>query len=317
MGGKSQRKCNGLIPCLLNPLDLPSVCLSCAQCTKKAKRTIKASLVKPQPLRALPGYEQFTAWDEPPQENAREKECAYCGKLFYAPPNQKYCSRSCSKKAYRRRRAERGNHNRVFPMQRCVICGKLFFPHTDRQQTCGGYCTTLWMQRKYKRGLPENYPRKISKKEELKKELPVETRANCPAHHLRECVEQIKRHNPAAEVSPSSLDALAALLAAKITWWRSLSRARQAVLLDVAVTYGVHGLLSMERLLIALRAGKWEQARQALLNSRYASMAGRGAVENARQLATGAWAAIPAYIPDGDDDDEDEDENEQDGIRFF
>ena len=71
----------------------------------------------------------------------------------------------------------------------------------------------------------------------------------------------------------------------------------------------------MERLLIALRAGKWEQARQALLNSRYASMAGRGAVENARQLATGAWTVIPVYTPD--DEDEEEDENEQDGIRFF
>ena len=147
----------------------------------------------------------------------------------------------------------------------------------------------------------------------------METRANCPAHHLRECVEQIRRHNPAAEVSPSSLDALAALLAAKISWWRSLSRARQAVLLDVAVTYGVHGLLSMERLLIALRAGKWEQARQALLNSRYAAMAGRGAVENARQLATGAWTIIPVYTPDDEDEDDSVDsvDDEHGEYRFF
>ena len=145
----------------------------------------------------------------------------------------------------------------------------------------------------------------------------METRSNCPAQHLPECVEQIKRHNPSVTVTPSSLDSLASLLAAKITWWRSLSRTRQAVLLDIAVTYGVHGLLSMERFLIALRAGKWEQARQVLLNSRYASMAGRGAVENARQIATGAWTIIPVYTPEDDEDDEDEEENEQDGIRFF
>ena len=132
----------------------------------------------------------------------------------------------------------------------------------------------------------------------------METRNNCPAHHLRECVEQIKRHNPNADVTPSSLDALAALLAARLSWWRSLSRPRQAVLLDVAVTYGVHGLLSMERLLSYLRASKWEQARQVLLNSRYASIAGRGAVENARQLATGAWTIIPVYIPSDDEEDE-------------
>lgn len=146
----------------------------------------------------------------------------------------------------------------------------------------------------------------------------METRANCPAQHLRECVEQIKRHNPNAEVTPSSLDALALLLAAKLSWWRSLSRARQAVLLDVAVTFSVHGLLSMERVLTALRAGKWEQARQAMLNSRYASFAGKAAVENARQLSTGAWTIIPEYVPDDDNEDDNDDIDDKNGeYRFF
>lgn len=168
------------------------------------------------------------------------------------------------------------------------------------------------MQRKYKRRLSENYPNEI-KQEEQKKELSVETRANCPVQHLRECVEQIKRHNPDAAVSPSSLDALATMLAARLSWWRTISRPRQAVLLDIAISYGVNGLFGMTSLLGAMRAGKWEQARQVLLNSRYAMhMAnlgnGKYSVENARQLSSGAFTVIPEYIPSDDDEDEEDDE---------
>ena len=105
------------------------------------------------------------------------------------------------------------------------------------------------------------------------------------------------------------------MLAVRITWYRSLSRPRQAVLLDIAITYGVHGLCSMERLLLFMRSGKWEQARQALLNSRYASMAGRGAVENARQLVDNAWTVNPEYVPCDDEEDELDDENGE--YRFF
>lgn len=318
MARKSRRKCKGFIPCLCNPLDLPSVCLSCALFVKQAKRTIKASPVKPQPIRALPGYEQFTAYDKPQPENAVESVCPICGRLFYAPKNKIYCSSFCKKKAYRLRRSERGGTNRKFPRQRCLVCGRWFRPKTSNQVTCGGPCTQKYFVKKYHRGVALNHPAVPSQTSGVSDKM--ETRSNCPVQHLRECVEQIKRHNPDAEVSPSSLDALAALLAAKISWWRSLSRTRQAVLLDIAVSYGVHGLMSMERLLLAMRAGKWEQARQAMLNSRYAySMAadGRGkfSVENARQLATGAWTIIPAYIPDGDD--EEDDDEAQDGIRFF
>lgn len=74
--------------------------------------------------------------------------------------------------------------------------------------------------------------------------------------------------------------------------------------------------MSLERFQIAMRAGKWEQARQALLNSRYASLAGRAAVENARQLVTNQWTIIPQYVPE-EDDEEETDEEAQDGIRFF
>ena len=148
--------------------------------------------------------------------------------------------------------------------------------------------------------------------------ITMETRANCPVHHLKECVEQLKRHNPRSSFTPSSLDSLAAMISNRIPAWKTISRPRQAVLLDIAMTYGVQGLLSMERFLIAVRAGKWEQARQALLNSRYASMAGRGAVENAKQLVVNQWTIIPEYVPEEDDEEEDpsDDLNGED-YKFF
>lgn len=301
MGGKFRKKCDGhVLCCPLNPLGYEYDCLTCP----------KYSGPKPEPPRSLPGYKQFTAWDNPPPETSIESVCPVCGKLFFAPQNKHYCSLSCKKKAYKRRRFARGNQNRHFPEKVCVVCGKRFEPHTDNQQTCGGNCTKKYFAKKYGRGLPKNHPLVQASAQRGSQEMM--TRNNCPVQQLKECVEQIKRHNPNATITPSSLDALASLLAARLSWWRSLSRTRQAVLLDVAVTYGVHGLLSMDRLLRALRAGKWEQARQAMLNSKYASLAGKGAVENARQLSTGAWTIIPDYIPE----DDEEDESDTD-YRFF
>jgi hypothetical protein len=259
----------------------------------------------------LPGYEQFTAYDKPSPENAVESVCPICGRLFYAPKNKIYCSSFCKKKAYRLRRSERGGTNRKFQRQRCLVCGRWFRPKTSNQVTCGGSCTQKYFVKKYHRGVASNHPAVPSQTSGVSAKM--ETRSNCPVQHLRECVEQIKRHNPAANVSPSSLDALASMLASRLSWWRTISRPRQAVLLDIAISYGVNGLLGMTPLLVAMRAGKWEQARQILLNSRYAMhMAnlgyGKFSVENARQISSGAWTVIPEYIPSEDDEDEEDDD---------
>lgn len=309
MGKTSRKKCSGGILCLLNPLDLPGVCFDCPQYGGRRP--------KPQAPLSMPGHEQFTAWDEPPPEDAVESVCPVCGRLFYAPKNKLYCSHFCKKKAYRQRRAERGGVNRKFQRRRCAVCGRWYKPRTSNQVTCGGPCTEKYFAKKYRRGIAPNHPRDVAPMSGGG--IIMETRATCPVQHLKECVELIRRHNPRAEVTPSSLDALAAMLSAKISWYKSLSRPRQAVLLDIAITYGVHGLCSMERLLLAMRSCKWEQARQFLLNSRYASMAGRGAVENARQLVDNAWTVIPEHIPGmDDDDDDDEGLDDADGeYRFF
>ena len=303
MSGKC--KCKGGVPCLLNPLGVLTECYACPQYGGK-----------PPPVpRAMPGYEEFTVHDNPAAEDAIETVCPVCGRLFYAPKNKVYCSRFCKKKAYRLRRAERGGVNCKFTKRRCLVCGRWYRPKTSNQVTCGGVCTQKYFAKKYRRGVAINHtpmpPQSCGGVVST-----METRTNCPAQHLRECVEQIKRHNPYADVTPSSLDSLAAVLSKRLSWFRTMSRPRQAVLLDIAVTYGVNGLCSMERFILAARACKWEQARQALLNSRYASMAGRGAVENARQLVTSQWTVIPQYIP-SEDDDEEEEEEPDDGIRFF
>lgn len=302
--GKASRKgtqkqdspCDGRVLCCpLNPLGW-----DCSTCPRYSGPPV-------EPPRAMPGYEDFSVWDDPPTENARDKHCAYCGRIFWAPSNQIYCCRSCSKKAYRKRRAERGNKNRNFSLQKCVICGKTFIPRTDRQQTCGGECTKVFLRKKYGWGVPKNYPAVVAAQD-------MDTRYNCPVQRMKECVEQIKRHNPNAEVTPSSLDSLAGILRSKLPWMTGISRPRQAVLLDIAIFYGVQALFSMDKFIGAFRAGKYEHARQILLNTRYASLHGKWAVENARQIATSKWTVIPAYVPPSDDEN---DEEEDDGIKFF
>ena len=302
MGKKSRKKCSGGI-CLINPLGVLSECYVCPHYGGKP----------PPVMRSMPGHEDFTAEDEPPSEDAHDKHCAYCGTLFWAASNKLYCCRSCSKKAYRQRRAERGNTNRRFAPQTCVICGRTFYPRTDRQQTCGGKCTKVFLAKKYGWGVPKNHPPVVA-------DQGMETYANCPVQRMKECVVQIKRHNPNATVSPSSLESLAAVIRKRLPWFSGLARPRQAVLLDIAIFYGVHALFSMDKFITAFRSGKYEHARQALLNSRYASLHGKWAVENARQIATGQWTVIPAYIPPSDDDDDEEgedSEDEDDGVRFF
>jgi hypothetical protein len=297
MGGKSQTKCDGTRPCLINPFGYASTCFDCKLYDGP----------RPEIPKTMPDHEVSTSWDDPPPEDAIETACAFCGKLFYAPKNKIYCSLSCKKKAYKRRRAARGGEKRKFGKAKCVICGRFYRPHTDNQCTCGGACNKKYMARKYHRGIAFNHP----PKRQQSGGSTMETRSSCPVQRMKECVAQIKRHNPdIADISPSSLDALATMLAARLSWWRTLSRPRQAVLLDIAVSYGVHGLLGWSALLSALRASKWEQARQIILNSRYAMMmanSGRGkfSVENARQISTGAWIIIPEYVPEEDDDDED------------
>ena len=289
----SKRKCSGGT-CLLNPLGVESACWDCPQWQGK----------RPKPPRVQQGHKPLLpAQIIPPPETDTEKACPACGKLFYGPGNQVYCCRSCAKRAYKRRLAARGGV-KLYDERECIICHLPFIPRTDRQKTCGGECSKIFLREKYRRGIPRNYPpAQQSARRQAKDDM--ETAQNAPVEHIKETVLQIRRHNPTAYVTPSALDSMAEKMRAALPWIATLDKPRQAALLDIAFSWGMGGFLGLSSFLRWVQAGKWEKARQVLLNTRYASSCGRAAVENARQIATGEWTLIKPYDPRNYDEDED------------
>lgn len=281
-----------------NPLDLP----------------IEDYAQNPEPLAPI-GEPQFSVWDEPPAEDAIETACAYCGKYFIAPKNKLYCSMSCKKKAYRRRWLERGKQKIVYQQRICTICGKPFIPRTDEQKTCGGECNVQYMRQVYGYGVRKNHPA------EVQKPLPrdeMETDRNAPIEHRKEFVQQATRHLPQgrAMFGLHDCEAAAARIDRRLFWWRTIAMPRQAVLLEIALLYGDAALFSMGKFLSLVRSGKWQAARNTLMLCPYAN-AGRALVENARQIASGAWEEpIPAYIPDEDNDEESESYEDPEGYEL-
>lgn len=277
-----------------NPLDLP----------------IEDFASNPEPLSLL-NEPSFSAWDEPPSEKSVESVCAYCGKYFIGASNKLYCSISCKKKAYKRRRARRGEKNRVFEQRICEVCHRTYTPHTDNQRTCGGACHATYMREKYRVGIPKNHTSVFSAQQ---RDMNMETELNAPVEHRREFVQQALRHMPQGRV-PFSLhdcEATAARLDRRLFWWRTIAMPRQAVLLEIALLYGDSALFGMGRFLSLVRSGKWQAGRDALMLRPYAA-AGRAIVENARQIVSGVWEKpIPIFIQQDDDEDDDFDADDYD-----
>ena len=84
---------------------------------------------------------------------------------------------------------------------------------------------------------------------------------------------------------------MAAALDAKIPWWRKAGEARSAVLLNMAFNMGLAGLLGFHATLQAVREGRWKDARDGMLASKWAGQVGRRASELAEQMVTGEWPA--------------------------
>ena len=76
-------------------------------------------------------------------------------------------------------------------------------------------------------------------------------------------------------------------LDARLPWWRGLDAARRAVVVDMAFNMGVDGLLGFGDALAALRAGRFGDAAQSMLRSRWAGQVGRRATTLARMMRTG------------------------------
>lgn len=72
-------------------------------------------------------------------------------------------------------------------------------------------------------------------------------------------------------------------------WWRRLSDTRQEALADMCFNLGVQRLSGFRKMLIALRAGQWQEAAKECLDSRYAKQVGNRAKRNAFVFEHGRW----------------------------
>lgn len=72
-------------------------------------------------------------------------------------------------------------------------------------------------------------------------------------------------------------------------WWRRLSDTRQEALADMCFNLGVQRLSNFRKMLIALRAGQWQEAAKECLDSRYAKQVGNRAKRNAFVFEHGRW----------------------------
>lgn len=76
-------------------------------------------------------------------------------------------------------------------------------------------------------------------------------------------------------------------LDARLPWWRDLDEVRGAVLLDMAFNMGAARLCTFRRTLEDVKAGRWDEAATAMLDSCWASQVGHRAVELAAMMRKG------------------------------
>jgi lysozyme len=79
----------------------------------------------------------------------------------------------------------------------------------------------------------------------------------------------------------NDLERFASGLDAHLPWWRTLSKGRQRVLLNMAFNLGVSGLLTFRNTLTAVREGRYDDAAAGMLRSKWAGQVG----ERAKRLA--------------------------------
>jgi len=72
-------------------------------------------------------------------------------------------------------------------------------------------------------------------------------------------------------------------------WFKHLNAPRQAVIIDMIFNLGAAGFAKFIKLRDALNDDDWEAARNAILNSAWASQVGRRALEDATIIELGTW----------------------------
>ena len=75
----------------------------------------------------------------------------------------------------------------------------------------------------------------------------------------------------------------------KLPWFDDLNEPRQAVLVGMAFQMGLDGLLAFGTTLSHVRTGRWTEAAQAMMASRWAAQTPSRAKRLAEQMRTGTW----------------------------
>ena len=78
-------------------------------------------------------------------------------------------------------------------------------------------------------------------------------------------------------------------LSAQIPWFLDLDEARQGVLLNMAFQMGTAGLLAFTGTLAHVRAGRYDEAAKAMLQSKWATQTPERAQRLAKQMESGEW----------------------------
>jgi len=76
-----------------------------------------------------------------------------------------------------------------------------------------------------------------------------------------------------------------------LPWFKNLNEPRQAVLLQMAFQMGTKGLLGFPNTLAAVHDGRWMDAANGMLASRWYQQTPHRVDRLARQMATGAWVS--------------------------
>jgi lysozyme len=78
-----------------------------------------------------------------------------------------------------------------------------------------------------------------------------------------------------------------------LPWFTDLDEARQGVLLNMAFQLGTAGLLAFTTTLTHVRAGRYDEAATAMLQSKWAQQTPERAERMAEQMRTGKWQFAP------------------------
>lgn len=70
-------------------------------------------------------------------------------------------------------------------------------------------------------------------------------------------------------------------------WWRTLDGARQLVMAEMCFNLGIGGLLTFRNTLTAMETGRYTDAAEGMLKSKWARQVGQRAVRLARVMMTG------------------------------